>query len=240
MSIDIVCCCLFLFTFLVFKELRSFFSKLLVNFMLSILLGDVLFLVGGPLSTFLNITLLCTAVAILLHYVFLCRFSWMTVIGSELVRRFYNLKKLSKSAVENWKLLSLYMLVGWLSPLVIVIPTIVVNFTVDNSVNYGIGNSCWINQATALVVSFLVPVGASIVFNLCTFTVVMVVVACIRNCPMVASFHPKGRRKQLWKDVRFAIAVFTLTGLSWLFGFLALLSRDLSWAWYLFIIFNTT
>ena len=242
MSIDIVCCCLFLFTFLVFKELRSFFSKLLVNFILSILLGDVLFLVGGPLLAFLNIKPLCTAVAILLHYVFLCRFSWMTVMCLELVRRFYNLKKLNKSAVENWKLLSLYMLVGWLSPLVIVIPTIVVNFTVDNSVNYGVGNSCWINQATALIVSFLVPVGVSIVFNTCTFIAVIIVVACVRHHPIVSSspFHLKEYWKQLWKDVRFAFAVFTLTGLSWLFGFLALLSRDLSWAWYPFIIFNTT
>ena len=71
-------------------------------------------------------------------------------MGSELVRSFYNIEKLNKSAVENRKLLTLYMLLGWLSPLVIIIPTIIVNFTVEDSVNYGVGSSCWINQPIAL------------------------------------------------------------------------------------------
>ena len=240
LSIDVVSCCLILLTFALFKELRMFFSKLMVNFVLSVVFGDIVFLLGGPLVLFVNISALCTAVAILLHYVFLCRFSWMTVMGLELVRSFYNMKKLNKSAAENWKLLSLYMLVGWLSPLVIVIPTIIVNFTVDNSVNYGVGNSCWINQATALIVSFIVPVGVSIILNTFSFIVVMVMLMRIRNRPMVASSDPSERKKQSLKDFRFAVTLLVLTGLSWLFGFLVLLSRDLSWAWYLFIIFNTT
>ena len=240
LTIDFVSGSLFVVTFLLFKELRTFFSKLMVNFMVSILLGDIIFLLGGPLLAYLNAPPLCIAVGILLHYVFLCRFGWMTVMGSELVRSFNNMRKLNKIAAENWKLLSLYMLVGWLSPLVIVIPTVIVNFTVDNSVNYGVGNSCWINGAIALIVTFAVPVGVSIVYNTIAFIVVIMLVACIRNQPLVTSFHPKEYRKQLWKDVRFALAVFTLTGLSWLFGFLALLSRILSWAWYLFIIFSST
>ena len=240
-SVDFVSGSVFLLTFVFFRELRTFFSKLMANFMVSILLGDIVFLLGVPLFSYLHVHLLCTTVAILLHYVFLCRFSWMTVMGSELVRSFYNMKKLNKSAVEDWKLLSLYMLVGWLLPLVIVIPTIVVNFTVDNSVNYGVGSSCWINGVIALIVIFAVPVGVSIVYNTIAFIVVIVVIAYIRHQPMLSSMH---RKKvvwmQLYKDVRFVFAAFTLTGLSWLFGFLALLSRDLSWAWYLFIIFSST
>ena len=240
LSIDFVSCCLIFLTFFLFKELRTFFSKLLMNFILSIIFGDIIFLVGGPLFVSLNVPRLCITVAILLHYVFLCRFSWMTVMGLELVRSFYNIKKLNKGAVENWKLLSLYMLVGWLSPLVIVIPTIIVNFTVDNSVNYGVGNICWINGAIALIVTFVVPVGVSIVLNTITFIIVMVMLMRIRNRPMVASSDPSEHKKQSLKDFRFAVTLLVLTGLSWLFGFLALLSRDLSWAWYLFIIFNTT
>ena len=242
--VDFVSGLLFLLTFLLFKELRTFFSKLMVNFMVSIILGDTIFVIGGPSFALLNLPPLCTAVGIILHYVFLCRFGWMTVMGSELVRSFYNIKKLNKGAVENWKLLSLYMLVGWLSPLVIVIPTIIVNFTVDNSVNYGVGNICWINGVIALIVTFAVPVGVSIVYNTIAFIAVIIVVSYIKNQPMLSSTYPKEYRKQLWKDVRFAFAVFTLTGLSWIFGFLALLYHDghleLSWAWYLFTIFSST
>ena len=239
-SIDFVSCLLFLLTFFLFKKLRTFFSKLMVNFVLSVLLGDLIFLLGAPLSTFFNLPEFCITVSIVLHYVYLCRFSWMTVMGSELVRSFYNIKKLNKSAAENWKLLTFYMLLAWLSPLVIVIPTIIVNFTVEDSVNYGVGSSCWINQPIALIVTFVVPVGLSIIFNVTAFVVVMVMIGLIRHRPMTSSLDPKEQRKQSWKDFRFAVALLTVTGLSWLFGFLALFSSDLSWAWYLFIIFNTT
>ena len=239
-SIDFVSCLLFLLTFFLFKKLQTFFSKLMVNFVLSILLGDLIFLFGGPLFTFLSLPEFCIIVGIVLHYVYMCRFSWMTVMGSEMIRRFANIKKLNKSAAENWKLLTLYILLGWLSPLVIVIPTIIVNFTVEDSVSYGVGSSCWINQHIALIVTFVVPVGLSIIFNIIAFIVVMVMIGWIRRRPMASSHDPEERKKQLRKDFRFAVALLTVTGLSWLFGFLALFSSDLSWAWYLFIIFNTT
>ena len=240
-SIDFVSCLLFLLTFFLFKDLRTFFSKLMVNFVLSILLGDILFLVGAPLFQYVRVDILCSIFAVAIHYVYLCRFSWMSVMGSELVRSFYNIKKLNKSAAENWKLLTLYMLLAWLSPLIIVIPTIIVNFTVEDSVNYGVGSSCWINQPIALIVTFVVPVGLSIIFNVIAFVVVMVIVAHIRHRQMTSSLSRGESIKKLsWKDFRFAIALLTVTGLSWLFGYLALFSSDLSWAWYLFIIFNTT
>ena len=239
-SLDFVSCLLFFLTFFLFKDLRTFFSKLMVNFVLSILLGDILFLVGAPLFQYVRVDILCSIFAVAIHFVYLCRFSWMSVMGAELVRSFYNIKKLNKSAAENWKLLTLYMLLAWLSPLVIVIPTIIVNFTVEDSVNYGVRSSCWINEPIALIVTFVVPVGLSIIFNAMAFIVVMVIVAHIRHRPMTSSIDPKEQKKQSWKDFRFAIALLTVTGLSWLFGFLALFSRELSWAWYLFIIFSTT
>ena len=231
---------MFLLTFFLFKDLRTFFSKLMVNFILSILLGDLIFLFGAPFFAFFNSPNLCIVVGIVLHYMYLCRFSWMSVMWSELVRSFYNIKKLNKSTAENWKLLTLYMLLAWLSPLVIVIPTIVVNFTVEDSVNYGVGSSCWINQPIALIVTFVVPVGLSVIFNVIAFIVVMVMIGCIKRRPVASSLDPKEQRKQSWKDFRFAVALLTVTGVSWLFGYLALFSSDLSWSWYLFIIFNTT
>ena len=240
LSLDFVSCLLFLLTFFLFRDLRTFFSKLMVNFVLSILFGDVLFLVGAPLFQYVRVDILCSIFAVAIHYVYLCRFSWMSVMGSELVRSFYHIKKLNKSDAENWKSLTLYMLLGWLSPLVIVIPTIIVNFTVEDSVNYGVGSSCWINQPIALIVTFVVPVGLSVIFNVIAFIVVMVILGHVRYRPMASSHDPKEQKKQSWKDFRFAVALLTVTGLSWLFGFLALFSSDLSWAWYLFIIFNTT
>ena len=106
--------------------------------------------------------------------------------------------------------------------------------------NYGVGSSCWINQPIALIVTFVVPVGLSVIFNVIAYVAVMVMVGQIRRRPMTSSLDPDHQKKQSWKDFRFAVALLTVTGLLWLFGFLVLFSSDLSWAWYLFIIFNTT
>ena len=238
LAIDIVSGLLFLLTFFLFKELRTFFSKLMANFVLAILLGDVMYLAEGPLFTYSE---LCIAFSIVLHYAFLCRFSWMSAMGSELVRSFYNVKRMKKDTVNKWILLSVYMSVAWLSPLVVVIPTIIVNFTVENSVGYGVGSRCWLTQPVGMAVAFGVPVFFSIVYNTIAFVVVMVIVVQMRRDSKTKSEDNVGLRKQSpQKDVRFAIALFTLTGLSWLFAFLVMFSPALSWAWYLFIIFNTT
>ena len=240
-SIDLVSCLLFLLTFILFKELRTFFSKLMVNFVLGILLGDISYLIGGPLFKFP--TWLCIIFSILKHYLFLCRFSWMTMIGSELVRSIYNVRKMYENTTNKWKLLSVYMLVAWLSPLVVVIPTVIVNFTVDNSVDYGNG-ICWINGIHGLIAAFLVPVLFSIVYNTIAFVVVMVLVVQMRRGSKslrTKSEDSRGhRRLSLWKHLRFAFALFTLTGLSWLFVVIALASPEQLWALYLATIFNTT
>ena len=241
-AIDFVSGVLFLLTFFLFKELRTFFSKLMANFVLAILLGDVMHLAVSPiLFTYFHKSGVCIAFGIFVHYAFLCRFSWMSVMGSELVRNFCNVRRVKKDTANMWKLLTVYMLIAWLSPLVVVIPTIIVNFTVENSVDYGIGDSCWMNQLVAMGVTFGVPVFFSIVYSTIAFVAVMVIVVQMRRDSRTKSEDNVGLRKQSpWKDVRFAFAIFTLTGLSWLFGFLALFSPALSWAWYLFVIFSTT
>ena len=239
--IDFVSGVLFLLTFFLFKELRTFFSKLMANFVLAILLADVMYLAVGPLVTYIYQSELCVAFSIFVHYAFLCRFSWMSVMGSELVRNFYNVRRVKKDTANKWKLLSVYMLVAWLTPLVVVIPTIIVNFTVENSVDYGVGGSCWMNQLVAMGVAFGVPVFFSIVYNTIVFVVVVVIVVQMRRESMTKADDFVGFKKQSpWKDVRFAFAIFTLTGLSWLFAFFALFSPALWWAWYLFVIFSTT
>ena len=240
-AIDFVSGLLFLLTFFLFKELRTFFSKLMVNFVLAILLADVMYLAVGPLFTYFYNSELCIAFSIFVHYAFLCRFSWMSVMGSELVRNFYNVRRVKKDTANKCKLLTVYMLVAWLSPLVVVIPTIIVNFTVENSVDYGVGGSCWMNQLVGMAIAFGIPVFFSIVYNTIVFVVVVVIVVQMRRqSASKTEDFVSSKKKSPWNDVRFVFALFTLTGLSWLFAFFALFSPALSWAWYLFVIFNTT
>ena len=48
------------------------------------------------------------------------------------------------------------------------------------------------------------------------------------------------RHRTASRNYRVLTAVFCITGATWVFGFLATIDSALSWAWYLFIIFNTT
>ena len=76
----------------------------------------------------------------------------------------------SESNTYKTKLLVVYTLLGWCMPLVIVVITVIVNFTTTDLVLYGeladkTTGSCWINHPESLYVSFLTPVIISLIYN---------------------------------------------------------------------------
>ena len=74
LSLDVVAGAILLFTYAAFAEMRTFYGKLLMNFVLVLLLGDLTFLLGTALYGVTLEDVVCQVVAILLHYLFLARF----------------------------------------------------------------------------------------------------------------------------------------------------------------------
>ena len=74
LSVDVVAAAILLFTYAAFAEMRTFYGKLFMNFVLVLLLGDLTFLLGSTVYAVSLEDVVCQVVAILLHYLFLARF----------------------------------------------------------------------------------------------------------------------------------------------------------------------
>ena len=113
LSLDVVAGAILLFTYAAFAEMRTFYSKLLMNFVLVLVLGDLTFLLGTALFAVTLEDVVCQVVAILLHYLFLVRFVWMFLLSLNVARHFYHAAKFIASGErERWPYLILYMAAG--------------------------------------------------------------------------------------------------------------------------------
>ena len=237
LSVDVVAAAILLFTYAVFAEMRTFYGKLFMNFVLVLLLGDLTFLLGSAVYAVSLEDVVCQVVAILLHYMFLARFVWMALLSLNVARHFYHaLKFIVNEERESWHYLILYMAAGWLSPLLVLIVTVSVNYAIPGAVGYGVDGLCWMNQTLSIIASFIVPLVICILFTTGAFVFV---------CTILAKLHWSNMKKDIKRktgsrNCRLLVAVFCITGATWVFGFLALIDSALSWAWYLFIILNTT
>ena len=238
-SLSVVGSFLILLTHILFKELRTLPSKILMNLAVAIIVSNLFILIGGPIISSFPGKNLCTSVAIILHMFFLAQFSWMSVMVFEMIRTLRNATKLTPESKHfKTRLFVAYFVLGWSIPLVITVASIIVNFTTDDLVLYGeledgTQGSCWINHLESAIVAFIVPVALSILFNGVFFVCVTVLL-----CSAWRTESKLDKEKHV-PFLRVYIAIFSITGLTWLFGFLAILARS-AWAWYLFIILNST
>ena len=238
-SLSVIGSALVLLTYGIFKDLRTLPSLILMNLAAAILMNNLFILVGGPITQAFPSLELCATVAICLHFFFLAQFSWMSIMSFQMARTFYQARQLkTDSKSHKRKVLAIYSLFGWGVPLLITATSIIVNFTTEHLVLYGVLadgrlGSCWINHLESAIVAFVVPLVISLVFNMVLFVIVTVFL-------IVASrSHAKVNKKQNLPFFRVNVAVFSVTGLTWVFGFIAILAGT-SWAWYPFIIFNST
>ena len=235
--LSVIGCILILLTYSLFKELRTLPSRILMHLAVAILTGNLLILVGGPLGE--NVKIFCTPIAILDHYVFLSQFSWMSLMSTEIARNLYQAFKMKAHdpRAHQVKLLVVYSLLGWGIPLLIVLLAIIVNFTTTGLVLYGEKEDgtpglCWINHFLSVVVAFVVPLGIMLIYNAVIF-----VIATVYLCASSIS-HSKINNNKKAPFLRLNVAIFSVSGVTWLFGFIALLPR-LEWAWIPYAILNS-
>ena len=238
-SLSFIGAVLILLTYSLFKELCTLPSKLLMNLAITILVTSLFILIGGPITAAVRNTDLCTSVAVILHFFFLGQFSWMSVMSFEMMRTFHQASKLRKQESNKFKqnLFVTYFLLGWGLPLLITVVSITVNYTTSGLVLYGVRadgtqGSCWINHFESAILAFTVPLCLSLSFNIITFIIVSVY--------LFKAFRTQAKVEKQNYVSYFLInmAVFTVSGLTWVFGFIAILAGT-RWAWYIFIILNS-
>ena len=233
-SLSVIGCAFVLLTYSLFKELRTLPGRILMNLSATILATSAFLLVGFPLFALSEKEELCHTTAIFLHWLVLSQFSWMTVISYELARTFLRASQLKQTETKAVKgrMFLLYMLIGWGLPTAMTGVSTIVNYTTDY-IGYGEDGFCWIGHTESFYALFLAPVALSILTNGVLF--------CITTYLL---FRAQWSEAKLQKQktnpyFRIYVSIFSVTGLTWVFGFVAILARD-DWAWYLFISLTST
>ena len=233
-SLSVIGCVFVLLTYGLFKELRTLPGKILMNLSVTILATCLFIVVGVPLFALAEREELCQTTAIFLHWLVLCQFSWMAIMSYELARTLIRATHLKPVQDKNTKrhILLVYMLIGWGLPTVITGVSVIVNYFTDY-IQYGVDGFCWIGHADSLYIVFIAPVVLSIILNSICFSVsVYLLFRASKN-------EAKLKKENSTSYFRIYLSVFSITGLTWVFGFVAILLRD-DWAWYLFIILTST
>ncbi|XP_067648962.1 adhesion G protein-coupled receptor E3-like [Haliotis asinina] len=148
-------------------ELRNLPGRLTMSLSATLLLAQTLLLL-----IHLPTGWLCQALAITLHFSWLCSFMWMTVMSMSLAHTFQSKTKqaLSRRADTTYALFSL---------LAFGIPAVIVGVSVfidllnvpGFDIGYGASEVCWIANSSASLLVFGLPVGLSVAANTISFVI---------------------------------------------------------------------
>ncbi|XP_014051728.2 mucin-5AC isoform X1 [Salmo salar] len=225
-----------LLTYLAFGKLRKDIpSKILIQLCVALLFLNLVFLVDGWLALYPDAVGLCISTAWFLHYFLLASFTWM---GLEAVHMYLALVKVFNTYIPRYMLK--FSLLGWGTPLLVVIVVIAVDEDNYGLVGYGkyvngcrTDDFCWLKNNIAFYVTVVAYFCVIFLMNLVMFVVVMV-----QLCRIKKQNPDNMRHRNGLQDLRSAVGVTVLLGLTWGFAFFAWGPVNLPFM-YLFCIFNS-
>ena len=224
-GLSVFCLLLVLITYSLFKELRTVPGVNLMNLSLSLLLAHSFFMAAGATQ----IRLICTSVAVLLHYFYLSSFVWMSIIAIDTYRTFSRTRHTRQG---TGKLKVQFLALGWLPALVFV----AICFSLDQSglvaIGYGGRDHCWINNPRSNTFVFVIPVAFSILCNGLFFLLTVISIRKIKKQTAKVG-NAANSRKNMVLFVKLAV----LMGFTWIFGYLKILVS--SYFEYPFVIFTS-
>ncbi|KAJ7371538.1 hypothetical protein OS493_024878 [Desmophyllum pertusum] len=230
LSLSIVSFVLVLVTYSLFKELRTLPGINLMNLSLAHLLVHLIFLATG----YVQAKLPCTVVAILLHYLFLVSFMWMSIIAFETWQVFSKIRIQHRNPNRRKKCFNLLrrITIGWIPAFVFIAVCVALDQSNTVHFHYGGVKGCWINSSLANLFFFVLPVALSISFNVVCFALTVKAIRKTNNQTRTATHQTLNR-----KTAAVFLKIFILMGVTWIFGFLKILvSRYFE---YPFIIFTS-
>jgi hypothetical protein len=233
-SLSVIGCAVVLLTYSLFKELRTLPGKILMNLSAAILATSLFLVAGIPLFALSGKEELCHTTAIFLHWFVLSEFSWMTIMSVELARTLVRASRLrpTESDKVKRKIFLIYLLIGWGIPTLVAGLSVALNYTTDY-IQYGEDGFCWIGDRNSFFAVFLTPVVLSLLMNAAAFFVTSYLLLKAQRG------EAKLQKQHSTSYLRIHLSVFSVTGLTWVYGFIAILARN-DWAWYIFLILTTT
>uniref|UniRef100_A0A3Q0QTH0 Adhesion G-protein coupled receptor G6 n=1 Tax=Amphilophus citrinellus TaxID=61819 RepID=A0A3Q0QTH0_AMPCI len=228
-GISAIFCAATLLTYIAFEKLRRDYpSKILMNLSTSLLFLNMVFLLDSWLSTMENDGL-CLTVAIFLHYFLLTSFTWM---GLESVHMYIALVKVFNTYIRRYILK--FCIVGWGGSLTDAVSTAANrNFNLKQKNNQKTNYHCWIMNEAVFYATCVGYFCLVFLLNVAMFVVVMLQI-CGRN----GKRSNRTLREEVLRNLRSAISLTFLLGMTWGFAFFAWGPVRLTFM-YLFAIFNS-
>ncbi|XP_066525030.1 cadherin EGF LAG seven-pass G-type receptor 1 [Hoplias malabaricus] len=199
----------------ILRKLRSNLHSIHKNLVAALFFSELVFLIG------INQTdnpFVCTVIAILLHFFYMCTFAWMFVEGLHIYRMLTEMRNI------NYGQMRFYYAIGW------GIPAIITGLAVGlDPQGYGNPDFCWLSVHDTLIWSFAGPIAVVVLVN-----VVIFVLAAKASC---------GRRQRSFEKsgaipaLRMAFVLLLLISATWLLGLMAV-NSDVMIFHYLFAIFS--
>jgi len=174
---------------------------------------------------------ICSAKGLLLHWFLLSSFTWMFICTYNMVKVFVNIRdNLSLSQSSQKSFLKYACFAEGLSSC-LVIGLVTVSIVKDDTIGYG-GNSCYIQRADFILYFVVVPVAIAVVANIVMFVMVIVKVSGLPEMEV-------GSRTKDRNNMIIFVKLSTITGITWIFGFLHLVI-GVSVSEFLYVIFNAS
>ncbi|XP_028304678.1 cadherin EGF LAG seven-pass G-type receptor 1 isoform X4 [Gouania willdenowi] len=192
-------------------RLRSNFQAIHRNLVAALFFSELVFLLGINQTDHVFV---CTVIAILLHYFYMCTFAWMFVEGLHIYRMLTELRNI------NYGQMRFYYAIGW------GIPAIITGLAVGlDPQGYGNPDFCWLSVHDTLIWSFAGPIFVVVLVNIVIF-----ILAAKASC---------GRRQKAVEKsgaipaLRMAFILLLLISATWLLSLMAV-NSDVMLFHYLF------
>ena len=228
-SVSLVCLFISFLTFCLFPRLRTLPGQTNMTLILCLFIAQTMFLVSSY-SRFPRKSNACKTVGLLTHFFWLMSTFWMNICTFHVFKVFSNLGQVA--AEKGLKTFLIYWLYSIMLSVTLVLVNIFVSLRNSNNTDFGYGAvSCYISSERMIGYTFGIPLTVVIVANLLMF---LWTVYQLLRMPEIQK-DVKNKRN----DVIIFAKLSTLTGFSWIFGFI------FSWTGvkvfsYLFIVLNAS
>ncbi|CAH1263352.1 ADGRL2 [Branchiostoma lanceolatum] len=222
--ISIFCLLFCIFAFVGSRRVRCPRTIILANMCVCLLVAEVVFLAAVDKT---QNKVVCTAIAIALHYLFLTVFAWMCVEGIELYVMLVKIFNLKGSRMLY------YYLIGYGTPGVVVATSVTVNYLMELD-GYGTEKYCWLAVKNYFIFSFVGPMLFVILVNIGFLIMTLKIIHTKRSTRK--SKETRGKKIRHW--VRVSLSLIFVLGVTWALGVLYIVKETVFFA-YVFAIINS-
>ena len=176
-------------------------------------------------------SLVCTTVAIILHYTWLSAFMWMSVTGFDTWYTFrpHMITRITLAEIERTTF-GIYCAYAYGLPFVITGIGLVLTYCVPElKFSYGDRHLCWLGSPYQIVATFLMPVALVSVTNTGFFVAILVNLLKLKNETKITAVRNPVKTR-LARDFLPFVKLPVLLGVSWLLGILgSVVENKLLW-----------